>query len=180
MRFSGIHLDIEPHTLGAIWHQNTGKGKDRYNDELEANMKFIFQTCRQQINSSGQAFTLSADFGTDYSYYVTDLMGLMLGPTSPLSYATIMNYFDNYTDFINGYSDDIGGLIVNLKATSIPLVFGIETGLPSIAPGNISFYQEGNAAMEAMITQVLQNYKTDPHFSGIAIHHWESYRILKP
>lgn len=95
-RFSGLHFDIEPHTLGNIWRQDTSKGKDRYNDSLENNLLWIFQTCCQKINQSGQTVILSADIGTDYAQYVTDLIEPLLGQQSPLDYVTIMNYFDQY------------------------------------------------------------------------------------
>lgn len=60
------------------------------------------------------------------------------------------------------------------------MVFGIETGPPSIAPDKLSFYQEGNQNMENVISKVSNMYKSHIKFAGFAIHHWESYRHLKP
>ncbi|XP_004347706.2 hypothetical protein CAOG_04955 [Capsaspora owczarzaki ATCC 30864] len=174
--FDGIHLDIEPHTLGAIWRQNTGAGKDEYNDNLEDNIMEVYASCRASITAQDPKVTLAGDFGDDYSYHATDLWGDIMSQKVH-DYVAIMNYYDDQASFING-EDGIGGLVQNLKNSKLPLLFGAETIMPPYAPDKSSFWQEGYGHIEKLFQNVYPTYRSSAKFAGFATHHYNSYKLM--
>ena len=47
-------------------------------------------------------------------------------------------------------------------------------------PPSITFWQEGESALDDAARQIQEAFQNQPSFGGVAIHHWASYRILKP
>lgn len=177
-QFSGVHFDIEPHQLGAAWFRNSSSGNDNYNDEFENNFYHILKTCREKFNQADQDLSLSVDLGSDYSYYVTDLMNKIDTEDTPIDYITIMNYFDNKNQFLNGYSwGEFGGVKHNIRLINhVPLVFGAETGG---APADWrTFAEEGVSAMENVFDAARENYGDKDQFAGVSVHYYKSFSNL--
>eukprot|EP01137_Pigoraptor_chileana_P009903 Opistho-2@58811 len=178
-RLDGIHYDIEPHTLGAIWRTNAAGGKDNYNNELEANYMEIMRYCRTAFDSKDGGLVLGADVGHDYGQYVTDLFAEIMKGDS-VDYLGIMNYFDTTPRFINGDPIEGGGVLPNLKlSTKVPMLFGSESIDVNSAPDWSSFNQEGYYPMESTLLAAKKAASSNPLFGGVAIHHYLSYFALK-
>lgn len=178
-QFDGVHFDIEPHQLGAAWRTNNSSGDDNYNDDFENNYVKIMNSCRDKFDESGQNLSLGVDLGTDYSYYVTDLMDDLDRSDSPIDYITLMNYFDTADRFINGYSGkNFGGVKHNIRLVDhLPLVFGAETGGGPADP--ITFAEEGVSAMENVFDKARADYGDSDQFAGFSVHYYNSYSSLK-
>ena len=86
----------------------------------------------------------------------------------------IMDYVNTSTRIINdatteiNYADSIGKKVV----------IGVETG--NISPSTSTFYGLGNPYMESQLTPVEAYYNSHASFQGIAIHHYNSYKMLNP
>ena len=59
-----------------------------------------------------------------------------------------------------------------------PVILGVETAPAGL--DKITFAEEGVAAMEGQLAQVVSAYQSVSSFDGIAIHHYGSYRTLVP
>lgn len=177
--YDGVHFDIEPHVLGSVWHENSESGDDNYNDKFQNNLVDIVETCNSKFENNNQNLTLSLDLGSDYSYYVTDLMDDIDKIDGPVDYVTVMNYFDNKERFINGYSGkSFGGVKHNLRLYDhLPLVFGAETG--DGVQDKITFAEEGVKAMESVFEQAYSQYKSNSQFAGFSVHYYEKYSSLQ-
>lgn len=174
-QFDGIHLDIEPHTLGAEWFNNSAQGSDRYNDEFQNNLLKIFSDCKASILNAKQSMSLAADIPPDYSVYVTDLWPKISGKNTPLDYISIMNYTDSEDVFLKGVK-------TNLEATSIPLIFGAEISDVSALglPDTITFYEEGYEEMEKVFDQSKKAFESNSYFAGFSIHYFSQYKKASP
>eukprot|EP01135_Chromosphaera_perkinsii_P009596 Nk52_evm46s1810 gene=Nk52_evmTU46s1810 len=171
--FDGIHLDIEPHTLGSIWRQNTDAGNDNYNDALTSRTLHILKECRAIVDTQGK--TLANDVGHDYSTYVTDYWEAMR-KEKYVHYTGIMNYFDDESLFIQWAEKNME------LAGDLPLVFGSETIMPPHAEGWQSFWQEGHIGLHKMLNNAKAHLTSLPQFEhvyhGLAVHHFHSYQLL--
>ena len=196
--FDGIHLDIEPHTVtsgpyGGEWWEN--RLPDGYNREWTARWKEILNACRATLDAfeqrTGHHMTLSSDLGADYSHYNAPLTSFLNDPNGPLDYVTVMNYYDNRANrdgdpsFFYGADDGnmiVGGVRENLAGyDQLPVLFGLETGPPSIAKDEASFYQEGYRAMYGVVDRLFADYG-DRNLAGAAFHHYapKAYRAMSP
>lgn len=169
-RFDGIHFDIEPYLL-AEWNSNRAS--------VSANFVNILKESRAKITASGQSLSLAADIPTWYSFTVPEIWQPITAADTPLSNATIMNYFDSKANFLFGYggADVSGGIGPNLRASgALPLTFGAETGVTD--PGT-TFFEEGHTALAETFAAAAQTYTNASNFGGLAIHHFDSLRSLK-
>lgn len=197
-RLSGVHLDIEPHTVqsgpyaGEWWEDRLPNG---YNADWTARYQRILSECRAALDdfeaATGEPLTLSVDVGADYGHYNEPLREWLNAPGAPVDYLTIMNYYDNRENAEGDpsyfYGDDdgstvVGGVIENLMHFDhVPLVFAMETGPESIAPDPSSFHQEGYERMYGVTDELVRDYG-DRNVVGVAYHHYapDSYRDLDP
>lgn len=195
-RLDGVHLDIEPHTVGGTewdgdWWEN--RLPDGYNAEWTQRWKEIMTSCRATLDAyaaeTGHYMTLTLDLGADIAYYNKPLLDFLNGPDSPVDYITLMNYYDNRPNqegnpsFFYGEHDGeaiTGGVVQNLELwTQTPLVFGMETGPTGIAEDFMSFYQEGYQEMFSVIDTLQADY-SQPRMMGYAVHPWGSYKDMMP
>ena len=109
------------------------------------------------------------------AYHLMDILN-----TLPSSYVAIMAYRDKALG-TNG-SIEISRGEVDYATKSAPKVkvwIGQETLDVTGDPPSITFYQEGENALEQALGQIQDAYKTQPAMAGLAIHHWKSYRVMK-
>ena len=178
-QLDGVHLDIEPQTLGKAWFTNTSSGKDRYNDFYEANFAYIFSQCRAALNPVGAV--ASCDVGDDYYYYVTDLWGV-LKATPFVDYILIMDYHNSQAAFWNGVGG-IGGVsrvLASLAGTSVPAVFAMEFQSTQFVTADITVWPNGTGPAEALLASTMAQFGTNPNFFGTAIHFTTPYFSLGP
>ncbi|MDB5103273.1 MAG: hypothetical protein JWP91_962 [Fibrobacteres bacterium] len=88
---------------------------------------------------------------------------------------TLMDYVDKPKPVIDGAAQEIA----YAHSTGKEVVVGVET-IAGLDPPSVTFAEEGEAAMEATLADVMTAYKADPAFFGTAVHHYLSYRALKP
>lgn len=88
---------------------------------------------------------------------------------------TLMDYVDHANGIIAGaeheiaYADSVGKEVV----------VGVET-MPDLEPESVSFFEEGEAAMEAALAETSARFGAKPSWFGIAVHHYGTYPTLKP
>jgi hypothetical protein len=178
--FDGMHYDIEPHTLGPGWTTNTTGGSDRFNNMWQANLISIFRACQRVFQ--GTPTTLAWDVPDDYYYYVTDLWAPLVQDPY-VDYVSIMNYHDSFEVMRSGIGG-IGGVnnvLLSLRG-AVPALFGAETADTTLAPDEISFWQEGvaplEAALDALTAQYFGQSGSVAGFLGTAVHYNYAYGIL--
>src|SRR5690554_1157218 len=144
-RFSGVHLDIEPHTVtrgpwAGQWWQDRLPGS--YNAEWTRRWKEILTSCRQILDDyqaqTGARLTLSSDIGSDFAHYNQAMLKFLNRADGPLDYIVVLNYFDarenqrGQSIFVDGAHDGeqiVGGVAQNLALWSqVPMLIGVETG----------------------------------------------------
>jgi hypothetical protein len=99
--------------------------------------------------------------------------------TLPRAYVALMAYRDK--------ADGTGGTIAVVRdeinyaaqyAPNVKIVVGQETGAVKGDPPSITFYEEGEGALETALAQINAAYSASPVYGGVAIHHLDSYRDL--
>jgi hypothetical protein len=105
------------------------------------------------------------------------------GETRPLSdwiadasdRLTLMDYADKPKPVIDGAAHEIGYAL----ATGKEVVVGVET-IPGIDPPSVTFAEEGEAAMDATLAAVDTAYRSKASYFGNAVHHYLTYKGMKP
>jgi hypothetical protein len=174
-RLDGVHLDIEPHTVGG-WVGNNTIGADAYNDFYQANVLHIFAQCRAALN--GTAAVVGWDVSDDYYRWVGDLWTPML-TGAYASYVTVMAYYGSQQGFWNG-TGGTGGVfrvLNSVQGSPINAVFAIETQNPSFLPWDptITVWPNGTDAAEGMLAATVAQFSPDAHFLGTAVHFDKPY-----
>lgn len=159
-RFSGIHLDIEP-------HQSSEFKSNRY--ELIYNL----------IDLAGRLKEGYRDITFDYDipFWLHDEITYK-GQTKP-AYEFMIDIADRV--FVMSYRDSSAEILkiakeelAYAKQTNNPLVLCVETN--SSEGDNVSFKEEGKSIMMQEIAKVKEQI---PSTFGIAIHHIKTWRELK-
>ncbi len=165
-RVDGVHLDVEPYLL-AEWEQNREVLKPQYIE--------LLRKCRQLIDASKlPGFRLGVAIPIFYSRE-GDFEPQIL---AQVDYVALMDYYDAAVDLIEKATPHIKMAADAGKQ----LVLGVETqDLVQMAQGKRrnTFYEEGWEDMEAQLAQVRQAFGGRPGFGGLAIHCYESYRLLQ-
>ncbi len=109
------------------------------------------------------------------AFHLTDILNAL-----PSSYIVLMAYRDHALG-VNG-TVEVSQKEIEYVAQSAPKVkvwIGQETLDPTGDPPSISFFHLGENALEQALSQIQVAFKDRPALEGVAIHHWESYRVLK-
>ena len=126
----GLNFDIEPHTL-PDWHTVTPGAPDNYNQVYEANLMAIFNHCMTVTRPTEMTVTWSV--GNDYYKFVHGLWNPLLGSSPYVDYVTVMNYYGNENNFLEGGSEDgttdvggVGNILASLQGGIVTAVFAAE------------------------------------------------------
>ncbi len=167
-RIDGVHLDIEPY-LTSEWE--TG---DR--EQLKSEFLDLMRQLREMIGSGkgespfqlGVAIPVFYDREADFE---KELLGFA-------DYAALMDYYDTSTDILQQ-----GRFHVDLaNRLGKRMVIGVETqDLVRMGQGKRrnTFHEEGWEEMERHLAQVAEGFSKEPSFAGLAIHAYDSYRLLQ-
>ena len=183
-RLDGFQWDTEPYILKQF--QAGGESQQRVLTEYlnsVAQMRDTLQkTPNLTLGYAIPAFFDDAERTLEWrgqtkpvAFHLLDIL-----KTVPQSYVVMMAYRDKALG-TNG-TVDIISKEVDYAAKNTPKVkvwVGQETLDVTGDPPSITFFQEGENAMEYALGQIQIAYKTQPIVAGIAIHHWESYRTMK-
>lgn len=177
-QFDGVNIDIEPHGL-ADWVPAKPAIQLNYLDMLDKMMQ------REAASGSGlytgPAIPRSFDLNTEdksinwhgstkwLAYHVQDIT----------DYVSIMDYRDVAAG-PSGIIDHAAGEINYANGIGKKVAIGVETDwiAPTGDPEKISFSEEGRLWMETELGLVYSAYNSSPSFLGVAVHHYDSYRVL--
>ncbi len=177
-RFDGVNIDIEPHGL-ADWRDASQTVQTQYLDMLSAMM--------DRKAASGEKLRVGAaiprwlddnDECQNITWHGTT-QNCARHVIDTLDYVSLMDYRD--------VADGPVGIILHAQneieyAASVGkhVMVGVETDSISASgdPESISFQEEGRDAMEAELATVYAAFENSPAFLGIAMHHYDSLRVL--
>lgn len=162
---AGIHLDVEPYAL-SNW--NDPVTLTQYLDLLSA--------VQQDVSNSGTALSFTVDipfwFDVISLTYRGTLQPLNRHVQSLTDRVVVMDYRDTATG-----TDGIIAHAQNELATGQSLdklvIIGVET--QKITPEKVTFFEEGEAAMETELAAAAQQFQANPVFAGFAVHHYTSW-----
>ena len=182
-RMDGVHMDIELY-LTQEWE--TG---DR--EKLKSEFLSLLDQCRQLIDQENtKQSALSRPWAVGKTAKKPFVMGLAIPLfynrepemeeklLKHLDYAALMDYYDSARDIV-----DQGRPHVELaEHLGVEMVIGVETqDLVEMNQGKRrnTFIEEGWEEMETELAKVSEAFKKCPGFGGIAIHYYDSYRLLQ-
>ncbi|NQU73665.1 MAG: hypothetical protein HQ547_03025 [Candidatus Omnitrophica bacterium] len=165
-RIDGVSLDVEPY-LTAEWEQNRDRIKREYVD--------LLRQCRELVDSYQQEFRMGAAIPffydkEDEGAFEKEILGYV-------DYIALMDYYDTAKEIIGHAKFHID--LANKMNKRV--VIAVETqDLISMRQGKRrnTFIEEGWEQMERQLDRVKQEFLFDPSFEGIAIHCYDSYRIM--
>ena len=176
-RMDGVHMDIEPY-LTQEWE--TG---DR--EKLKAEFLELLSQCRQLIDKekttvpgTGTAPGPGFKMGLAIPLFYNREPEMEEKLLKTLDYAALMDYYDAAVDII-----EQGRPHLQMAGQAgIQMIIGVETqDLVQMNQGKRrnTFIEEGWEEMERELAKVAQAFKGEPSFAGIAIHYYDSYRLLQ-
>ncbi len=161
-RFSGIHLDVEPHQF-----EDFDTNEELY---LEKFIKFADDITTAYPNIHFD-FDIPAWFSTNITYNQKTQAAFKF----IFDYADrvfLMSYRDTAETIYSFAKEEIDYAIVTGKT----LILGVETQNLGEDSDDVTFYEEGS---DAMILQLKQLCKNLPTSTGISIHYLKSWYNLK-
>jgi len=169
-KFTGIHLDVEPHSLDE-W--DSPETLPQLLKEWVENMKAFAARSR----SYGMAF------GADFAAWL-DTNAAVIAATPPEWGKPLFEIMIDIVDTFGcmSYSDKAQGMI-DLAAGEVAypdspkVLVGAE--LTQQLPASITFFEEGVLAMEDAIRQADEQFKTSAGYAGVAVHDFEDYELTR-
>ncbi|MBI4313413.1 MAG: hypothetical protein HY594_01210, partial [Candidatus Omnitrophica bacterium] len=162
----GVHLDVEPYLL-AEWEQDKEPLKEQY-VELMKKIRGLIDSYQQPNFQLGIAIPIFYDREGDFERQVLQ----------HVDYVGLMDYYDSAVDIIEKAAHHVK-LAGELGKE---MVIGVETqDLVQMAQGKRrnTFHEEGWEDMETQMDKVIGAFKNENGFGGVAIHAYESYRLLQ-
>lgn len=167
-RPSAVHMDIEAH-LVPQWQGDRNAVANQLLD--------LYEQIRQRIAPEG--LPLIVDMPVWYDQYQLPRRG-----QSRLIHEWIIDNSDgvalmDYRDTEARIINDADAELRYASATGKAMIVGVET--MCINPEQITFCEEGSGVMNTVLGRVRSQLRgSHPSFRGIAIHHYEDYRRLRP
>lgn len=166
--YAGLLLDIEPYTL------------DEWRDETNrvAIMRAYLRALARAVGGAGGLPVWAAvPFWFDHESYRLDGRSLLEHVVDRVDGIVVMAYRDR-ADGSDGIMRHTVGEIAAGAAASKPVMVGVQTAADEL--DKLTFYEEGAAAMAAELDIVHRGLGGAPGYGGLAIHHFDSYRRLRP
>ena len=184
-RLDGFQWDTEPYTLPAF---NAGPQAQRalfeqYLDSMTQMRDAVAQTPNLRLSICIPWFFDGAETAIGWNgatkapaFHLLDLLASL-----PSGELVLMAYRDKALG-PNGTIEISRGEIeyAAKNAPDVKVWIGQETLDVTGDPPSITFFQEGETALEDALAKIQTAYSETPSFGGAAIHHWESYRAIKP
>ena len=167
-RMDGVHMDIEPY-LTQEWE--TG---DR--EKLKAEFLELLDACRKRIDKEkgDQPFLMGLAIPLFYSREPEMEEKLL----KYLDYAALMDYYDSAADIIAQGKPHLA----LAGQSKVEMMIGVETqDLVEMKQGKRrnTFIEEGWQEMERELEKVVEAFKDSPSFGGLAVHYYDSYRLMQ-
>lgn len=165
---TSIQMDVEPHSLPE-WTDDPAGTSNQFID--------MYEKLAAVLKGTGIGVTACIPRWLD------ERMVLRKNRTRPLSdwladssdRLALMDYVDNAKGIIAGAAHEIA----YADSTGKEVIIGVET-IPGLDPPGVTFAEAGEAAMNAALTQTMDQYKSHRSFFGVAVHHWGTYPSMKP
>jgi len=96
-----------------------------------------------------------------------------------MDYVTLMDYRD-YAEGADGIIQNGANEIAYGRTLGKKVVLGVETYDVPGDPEYVTFYQEGEAFMNAELAKVNAYYAASPNYAGYAVHYYTTYKTMLP
>lgn len=167
-KFSGVHLDVEPYILSS-WTTNQSK--------IVANFQALL------LNAKKQAAAMNLPIEADLPFWFDEIAysnkygkgNLAEWAIQQMDGVTLMAYRDTAAMITEIVKEEMEFG----KKHNTPVTVGVET-MKSHEGNHVSFFEEGEAYMNQQLEIVKSNYSSNSSFGGIAIHHVDSWKNMKP
>ncbi|SMF91307.1 hypothetical protein SAMN05661091_5414 [Paenibacillus uliginis N3/975] len=163
-RFTGVHIDIEPHVLGE-WSTN----RSSLIKQWQSNVRFL----ADGVRSLNLPITADIPFWL-YTYNLPDdSMSMSRWIISKVDAVVVMAYRDQATNIYNLAIPEMD------EATELgkKAIIAVET--KSGGEGNfITFYEEGSSIMNEQLQQVDAMAAQHASYDGLAIHEYRAWKDL--
>jgi len=186
-QFDGVELDIEPHVLDEF---------DAERERILAEHLDLVVKLRARVRKARPGFVLgfSVPFWFDsqsprksmvtwreealpVTFHMLKLLNELPPSQGRIAIAAYRDRPDGPNGSIRHSRDEIE--FAAAHAPNVRIVVGLETKDVRGHPG-ITFWQEGEAALGRAIAAVTQAFSHQEVFAGLAVHHYASYRTLRP
>ena len=166
--FDGLAPDIEPYAL-SDWNDAKRRSRllTRYLDGLED----------AHNRAGGLPLIPAVPFWWDEPEFAVKGSLLIDEVIARVDGIAVMAYRDT-ADGPNGIITLAGYEVAAGSVAGKSVTIGVETAANSL--DHVTFYEEGNAEMEAVLAQVASEWSSSSGFWGNAIHHYGSYLELGP
>lgn len=162
---AGIHLDVEPYALS------------NWNDPVTLTQYLdLLASVQQDVSNSGTALS----FTVDIPFWFDAISLTYRGTFQPLNRhvqsltdrVVVMDYRDTATG-TDGIIAHAQNEVAAGQSLGKPVIIGVET--QKITPEKITFFEEGETAMETELAATAQQFQANPVFAGFAVHHYTSW-----
>ena len=166
--YGGLLLDIEPYVLRE-WDSEPGRTQlmRGYLRALEGAVR----------GARGLPVWAAIPFWFDHDGYRFNGRSLLEHVLERVDGIVVMAYRD-HADGSDGILRHTLNEVVAGAALGKRVVIGVQTDDDEL--DKLTFYEEGGGAMERELDAVVRALSGGPGFGGIAIHHFDSYRHLRP
>ena len=167
-RIDGFQLDIEPYALPQ-W-------KTGYQELLKRQLLDLVIECRRMIDQERDGHPLLLGIAVPFFYDRDPEFEKAL--LSQVDYIALMAYFDTGAEIIKkGRSH-----VEEAAQAGKKIIIGVETqDIARTGQGERrnTFYEEGWEEMERQLAEVVASFSGGSSFDGLAIHAYDSYRVLQ-
>ncbi|MGM7702553.1 hypothetical protein ACSVDE_12565 [Pseudalkalibacillus sp. Hm43] len=176
-RFDGIQFDIEPYLLDE-W--DTGDAERMIQQYLDGLKTYVTKVHTYEKDRQFP-FMIAIPFWFDSEKYYTTYDGedkaLSDHVMDIVNYVVIMAYRDRAEgkDSILSHTENE---MSYAAGNGTKLIIGVET--KGVEPEKVTFHEEGEAYMEKQLQLVEKQYDNEQAYGGVAIHHYHSYKKMKP
>jgi hypothetical protein len=181
-RLDGFQWDVEPYVLAEFKNETTHDAVlTEYLDFVKSSRDLVLAEKPSTPFALGFAVPFWMDTDKQSilwngekrpaTFHVLELLS-----QTPNAYITIMAYRDKADGTISAVRDEVEYAAKNTPIVKIRV--GQETGAVKNDPTSITFYEEGEGALEDALAKINDAYATSPVYGGVDIHHWVSYEDL--
>lgn len=164
-QFTGIHLDIEPYLL-----DNWVRDQEQIVEQYQAVIVDLAEHAKQ----------MNVIFGIDIPFWFEEIFfdnrfgegTLAKWLVEQVDETTIMAYRDNPEDIIQ----IVGSEIDWANELEKKIIIAVET--VELPEHYVTFHENGRKEMEKQLEEVYKLLKGNQSFSGLAIHHYESWKSM--
>jgi hypothetical protein len=181
-RLDGFQFDIEPYALPSFQTAERESLLCGFLDLIASLCKIV--NCRQPTFALGMAVPFWMDGESEssrvtwqersqsFAFHAIDQLD-----TIAAGYLAVMAYRD-FTEGPDGSVQHATEEVkyVHERAGKVRVFVGQETAEAKGDPEKTTFFEEGSAALDKAVKELMDTFRSYPRFAGVAIHHYDSYK----